>query len=192
MKTLLIVVTLLLVAVPVMVGIGNAQSLMGGPLSFNVSITEESAIKDKYGNDTGYRKLVTKVEHFVGHIDFKFADDTQDVLESIAVYDESENLVIYCLAEDVVAISAKANNTKAAVSDKLNLVATYCGFWPPDSSAEGLAILVLSGTMHRPKLATNPDKVTFSGCTVNGGANTEDNNVIFKGTFGSVVKPIQE
>ena len=185
MKRGIVIGILLLLATA---GYANAQSIMRGPLSFTITSVYETSIKDKYGNDTGYRKLVTEKMASKGHIDFNFDTPEQDVMLNIQVYDDSENLIIECPGEDVIGISAKGNNTKAAVNDKVKLAVPNCQFYP-EEGIEGKAYMVLNGTINKPKGAGMASKVTLDG-TVGGGTNLPDYTFIFKGTFKTVVKPV--
>jgi hypothetical protein len=185
MKKLMAIAILFLLAT---VGYANAQSVMRGPLRFTITSTDETPIKDTYGNDTGYSKLVTEKMTFNGHIDFNHDTPEQDVFLNIKVYDDSENLVIECPGQDVIRISAKGNNTKAAVKDKVKLMVTNCQFYP-EEGIEGMAYMVLDGTMTRPKGADMASKVTVNG-TVGGGTDLPDYTFIFNGTFKTVVKPV--
>jgi hypothetical protein len=195
MKRKMTVVILVAAMVLAMVWVVNAQSAptMSGPLNFNISVTEESEIYDKFGNDTNTRKLVTQAVKFTGSIfvDPNTGTDFPDItLEGMAA--DGTTVVIECLNENMLAISGKANNATKNVSDKFTLMA-YCSFTSEDNEgfiSNGNAFLNLSGTMTRLKGSTDdfPSKITLSGSTINGGgSNADGGSFVFKGTFSSVL-----
>lgn len=184
-------IVLILVLLLAMAGIANAQSLMRGPLRFNISTTEEYSSIDRYGYEV--RKLVTKTESFKGDILFDLSPETLPNITIEGTVGDDTAVAFDCPNEYMIGLSAKANNTKVKVNDTVKVIA-FCSFHFKDIDGyegDGYAVLNLSGKVTRPKGADEPSKITLSGSTVNGGraGGEEHGGFIFKGTFGSVIVP---
>ena len=194
MKRMILIVALLLA----MVGVVDAQGAdLVGPLSFNITATEENHITDKWGYDT--RKLINSSFHFTGSISLFDVADTPSIRLDLTVQNDcgTVTVTVTCLSNMGGGVSAKANNTKAVANDKF-LLQYSCNMilddfedapaCTPRTSDSDAISLYLKGTMRREKgeLTGTISKITLSGCTLSG-AGTEDNSSVFKGTFSSVL-----
>jgi len=189
MKITILIVVLLLA----MAGIVSAQvETLVGPLSFKISSTDEKEITDKYGYST--RRLVNSSDYVTGFI-YMYEPSIRlpDIMLEFVGASDGTTVIVNCLGGNGAGISSKANNTYTVANDQFR--AQYSCHMTTNSEGritETDAIsLYLNGKATREKgdLTDTISKITLSKCTLSGGGGDEDDQFLFKGTFGSVLLP---
>jgi hypothetical protein len=189
MKKMILIVALLLT----MVGVVDAQVAdLVGPLSFNITSTDETEVVDKSGYPT--RKLANYVNHATGSISMFDIANFPSIQLDLTVQDDGggSTITVTCPANMGGGVSSKANNTNAVANDQLRMqYSCHMTLVDGDGTTETDAVsLCLKGVIRREKgdVTDNISKITLSGCTLSG-AGPEDNSFMFKGTFSSVLLP---
>jgi len=214
-RTILLLLSMvMLIAVPCL---ALAQQTMSGTANIPVTITKEWSIWT--GNppvDTGLRKFITKSKTISGAtVEIVFLNPEQDGLDYISVWGVSPGCdpanaieIIHCDGAGFVGITTKNNNALRPITDQLKAVA-LCLFTEPGgpditdglpctAQRSGIAEMLITGTIHRPRFDTPEDNnlsTTFS-VQLNGGIGPypqphqgPEGGQVFKAIFNVTVYP---
>jgi hypothetical protein len=162
---------------------------------FTVTLTEQ---KD---TDNGGRVFVTKVKTVGGgsaHFDITVDDETGNPT-SIDIYGYTKmpldlepqlRHIVTCPGSQFAQIATDPDEDPYPHTENLGIVA-LCAFNPNgiDVTTNGIAYLHMKGNLRKLSEGLNDiEKIVLTG-TLGGAFNSDDNNLVFKGPLGTVLKP---